>query len=261
MNPGQKFEERKEILMKKKYLLLIVAFVIAVALTACSSGGEQGPSEPEPTAVVNVPEEAEEAPEDAPDVSGSRGLFDAEAMVENLDDYVLRIEDLPNEYRIVSDGEQHMTNLKVINAVGEVEGKRYIAATARVDGWTLELERVNKDELVPYTIFSQNEVFETSEGAQTAFGSDWFHAYSDEEMEPNWVEDGCDFGDACVMFYYEKLDPATELTTLQYEVAFVYKNVLAQVMGRGLDFDMKPEYIVEAAEILFEKIDAAPMAK
>ena len=63
------------------------------------------------------------------------------------------------------------------------------------------------------------------------------------------------------MYYYEKLDPATELTTLQYEVAFVYKNVLAQAMGRGLDFDMKPEYIVEAAETLFEKIDTAPMAE
>jgi hypothetical protein len=51
------------------------------------------------------------------------------------------------------------------------------------------------------------------------------------------------------------------LTTLQYEVAFVYRNVLAKVMGRGLDFDMKPDYVVEVAEVQFEKIDTASIVE
>ena len=256
--------------MKSYRFLLIVLFIIALTLAACSSGGgeETGPSEPEPTAVVNVPEQPkekekvaseEEKPVEAPEISESKGLFDAEAMVENLDDYVLRSEDMPNQYRLVADGEQHITNMKVINTVGEVQGKRYMAATNRLDGWSLELERVNKDELIPYTIFSQIEVFETTDGAQIAFSPDWFPAYTDEENELSWIEDGCDMADACVVYYSEKLDPATELTTLEYNIAFVYKNVLAQVLGRGLDFDMKSEYVVEAAEILLDKIDAAPM--
>jgi hypothetical protein len=63
------------------------------------------------------------------------------------------------------------------------------------------------------------------------------------------------------MYYYETLDPATELTTLQYEIAFVHKNVLAQVMGRGLDFDMDPDYVSKAAGMLLEKVDTAPMAE
>ena len=63
------------------------------------------------------------------------------------------------------------------------------------------------------------------------------------------------------MYLYEKLDPATELTTLRYEIAFVYKNLIGKVMGRGLDFDMDPDYIVDTAELLFEKIDSAPMAE
>lgn len=261
--------------MKKISLLFIVLFIVAFALTACSSDSAEdaGPSEPEPTAVANVPDQPEESedeaaaeaeePVEAPDISGSEGLFDAEAMVDNLDDYVLRPEDMPNQYKIVVDGEQHLTNLRVINSVGEVQGKRYIAATYRLDGWSLELERVNKEELIPYTMYSQIEVFETSDGAQTAFGPDWFPAYNieDDSVTPSFIENGCDYGDACVMYLFEKLDPATELTTLQYEVAFVYKNVIAKVMGRGLDFDMKPDYIVEAAGILVDKIDVAPMAE
>ncbi len=258
--------------MKRNSWFFIVVFIIILALTACSSDGAEdtGPTEPEPTAVANVPDQPEDAaPEEvatveAPEVSESEGIFAADMMVGSLDSYVLRPEDLPDQYKITADSEQHLTNLRVINTVGEVNGKRYMAATFRLDGWSLELERVKKEDLIPYTIYSQIEVFETAEGAQVAFGEDWLPVYQEPEDEtktPNWIEDGCDFGDACIMYYYEKLDPATELTTLQYEVTFVYKNTLVQVMGRGLDFDMKPDYIVNAAEILFEKIDTASLAE
>jgi hypothetical protein len=261
----------KESLMKKFSLFFIVVFIAVLALTACSSDEPEdtGSTEPEPTAVVNVPDQPdesddtaeEEAPPEAPEVDKSEGIFDVEAMVENLDNYVLRPDDMPDPYKIAVDGEQHLTNLRVINDVGEVEGKRYLAASLRVDGWSLELERVNKEDLIPATIFSQIEVFETAEGAQTAFSPDWFPAYTDEDREVNWIEDGCDYGDACVMYYSEKLEPTTELTILTYEIAFVYKNTLSVVMGRGLDFDMNPDYVVAAAEIMFEKVDAAPMAE
>ncbi len=265
----------KENLVRRTSVIFILLLVLGLVLTACSSddaaevpSDESVPAEPTPTAIVNVPDapedEAEEAqPVEPPKISGSKGQFDTEAVVASLADYVLRPEDMPNQYKIEADGEQHLTNLKVINEVGEVQGKRYIAATFRVDGWSLVLTRVNKEELIPYKMYSQVEVFETPEGAQTAFGPDWFPAYSTEEGDtpPNFIENGCDFGDACVMYLCEEFDPATELTTLQYEVAFVYKNMIGKVMGRGLDFDMKPDYIVDAAEILFEKIDSAPMAE
>ena len=253
----------------KKSLFFIVVLIIVLALTACSSDGAEDTSPTEPTAVANVPDQPEDtAPEEAapvevPEVSESEGIFAAEAMSSRLDSYVLRPEDLPDQYKITANSEQHLTNLRVINTVGEVKGKRYMAATFRLDGWSLELERANKEDLTPYTVYSQIEVFETAEGAQVAFGEDWLPVYQEPEDDtkiPNWIEDGCDFGDACIMYYYEKLDPATDLTTLQYEVVFVYKNTLAQVMGRGLDFDMNPDYIVNAAEILFNKVDTAPVS-
>jgi hypothetical protein len=260
--------------MKKISLFFIAIFIIALALTACSSSEPEdiGSSAPEPTAVVNVPdqpekaEEAEEAPKteapaEVPEVKESEGIFDVEAMVEDLENYVVRPEDLPDDYKIVVDGEQHMTNLKVINSVGEVDGKRYIAGTERADGWYLELERVHKADLIPATILTNIEVFETAEGAQTAFGPDFLAVYTDEEKQANFIDDGCDLGDACVMYYYERLEPTTEVTILQYEVAFVYKNTLSVVMGRGLDFDMNPDYLLNVAGIMFDKIDTAPMAE
>jgi hypothetical protein len=258
--------------MKKISLFFIAIFIIALALTACSSSEpeETGPSEPDPTAVVNVPdqpdepEEAEEAPAqeptEVPEVDASEGLFDVEAMVDGLEYYVMRPEDMPDAYKIVVDGEQHMTNLKVINSVGEVEGKHYLAATGREDGWYLELGRVHKADLIPATIKTYLQVYDTAEGAQTAF-TDYLDPYIDEESEAHFIEDACDLGDACVMYYYERLEPTTETTILQYEVAFVYKNTLAVVMGRGLDVDMNPDYLLNIASLMFDKIDTAAMAE
>jgi hypothetical protein len=280
----------KEIPMNIYRFLLTAIASFVLVVTACSSDRSEDVNSPEPeltgvvketeqhvattpvekelvdddlgvlevTEVVEASTPENEEPEQEPDISESYELFDVDSIVQNLDDYVLRSEDLPNQYRLLADGEQHNTNLKVLNTIGQAEGKRYIAATSRLDGWSLELERVNKLDFTPYTILSQVEVFDTAEGARTAFGPDWFHAYTNEVREPNWIENGCDLGDSCLMYYYEKIDPATELVTLQYEVAFVYNNVLAQVLGRGLDFDYDPEYVVEIAEILFEKIDSAP---
>ena len=267
--------------MKKFSLFFIVIFIVALALTACSSGDSasepaedvSAPEEPTATAVANVPDQPKEESDDAEaepeappevEVEAGKDLFDSAAMVEELDAYVLRPEDMPNQYKIPANGEQHMTNLKVINTIGEVKGKRYLAASGRIDGWSLELERVNKEELIPYKIYSQIEVFETSEGAATAFGPEWLPVYQEGEEgapTPNWIEDGCDLGDACVMYYYEELDPATELTILQYEIVFVYNNVIVKVMGRSPDYDMKPDYIENTAQLLFDKIDAAPLAE
>ena len=278
--------------MKIHPLFLVFVLVGLIALTACSFGSSEKddlpainptntampdptktsiplPTDtptPEPTA-VNVPETSEEnvpeeiEPTETPDIVESQGIFDTQKLIENLDDFVLRSEDMPNSYRLVEDGEYHITNRRVLNTIGQAEGKQYIAASNRLDGWSIELERVNKEDLTPYTMFSQVEVFATTEGALTAFGPDWFHVYTNENRKPNWTEEGCDIADACIMYYYEKFDPVTELTTLQYEIAFVYKNVLAQVMGRSLDFDMNPEYVVQAAESLFGKIDTAPLVE
>ena len=260
--------------MKKISLFFIVVFIVVLALTACSSNEPEdtGPSEPEPTAIVNVPdapekaddaEEApkEEAPVEAPEVKESEGLFDVESMVDGLEYYVLRPDDMSDSYKIISDGEQHLTNLRVINTVGEVDGKRYISATGREDGWSLELERVHKADLIPATILSQLQVFQTAEGAQTAFGPDWLPAYTDEERVANFIDEGCDLGDACLVYYFERLEPTTEVTILEYHVTFVYKNVLVDVMGRGLDFDMNPDYLVNAASIMLDKIDTAQLAE
>jgi hypothetical protein len=264
--------------MKKMGLFFVIMAILALVLVACSSGSDAAaeptaPPPPTATAIANVPDQPEASeseetsaePPEAPDVKTSKEVFDVTAMTENLGDYVLRPENMPNDYNIVENGELHLTNSRIINTMGEVNAKRYIADTSRVDGWSLELQRVKKEELLPYTFVTQVEVFETSEGAANAFSEDWLPVYQESEDEnapvPTWIDNGCDLGDACIMYYYEKLDPATELTTLQYEIVFVYRNVVGKIMARGIDYDMNVDYFEQMAQIFFDKIDAAPLAE
>jgi len=238
--------------MKQKILALVAILFALIIISACS---EETPASPTrqsaaPTAIVNVPQVTEKAP-----VKGD--IFDPATFSQALGNYILRPEDLPHKYRIPAGGEARVSNLGVIQQIGEVEGKRYILATGRVDGWSIELERKNKEDIAPITFQSTIEVFESHEGALTALSPEWFKAYKNEKKKPEWVEGGCDLGDQCLFYYYKTLDPATNLTKLEYDVAFVYKNVLVWVMGRGLDIDVNPDYVLNAARILFDKLNRA----
>ncbi|MGD8634208.1 MAG: hypothetical protein PVF85_11600 [Anaerolineales bacterium] len=258
-------EEMKgvEEMLSKQWIKVLLVILLAAQL-ACATFGTQGVVEevastaPPPTEPVNRPESS--APlQDAPEPAPQQGRFDPQVFSEVLDNYVLRPADLPDEYRIPPGAEQRVSNLGIIQNWGEVRGKRYLVTTGRVEGWWLELERKNKEDIAPYTFQSSIELFESSEGAKLALSPEWFKAYAEDAPEPAWLE-GCDLGDECVFYFYEQLDPTTELTNLRYEVAFAYKNTLVWVMGYGLDIDVTPEYVMNAAEAMYTKLESAFMA-
>jgi hypothetical protein len=234
----------------------IVLALALMLMAACTSQPAPAPVEEReevgtPTPVSNLPDDVQETrpPE--------RGRFDPEVYASTLGNFVLRPDDLPNDYRIPENGEKRVSNLGVIQNVGEVAGKHYIVSTGRIDGWYLQLERRKKADVAPAAFESTIELFESSDGAQLALSPEWFKAYKDENKIPTWIESGCNFGDQCLFYYYESLDPATNLTKLEYDVAFAYKNVLVWVMGRGLDIDVTPDYVLNAAEAVYERLEAA----
>ena len=233
--------------------LLLALLVLAACSTQNAPVATDAPAEVEtPTPISNLPEQEPEETQ-PPEV----GRFEPEAFAQSLGDYVLRPPDLPNAYRVPENGERRISNLGVIQNIGEVKGKHYIVSTGRVDGWYLQLERRRKEEIIPAVMESGIELFESSDGAKLALSPEWFQAYQDEDNPPTWIEDGCDIGDQCLFFYYQSIDPATELTKLEYNVAFVYKNVLVMVLGRGLDIDVKPDYVLDAAEAVYRRLEQA----
>jgi hypothetical protein len=241
--------------MSKTFVFIFLSLALTL-LAACSNQvapvATDAPVEVgTPTPISNLPGQVEETQPPEP------GRFEPEEFAKSLGDYVLRPADLPNPYRVPENGEKRISNLGVIQNIGEVKGKHYIVSTGRVDGWYLQLERKKKEEIVPAIMESGIELFESSDGAKLAISPDWFQAYQDEDAPPTWIEDGCDFGDQCLFYYYQSIDPATNVTKLEYDVAFVYKNVMVWVLGRGLDIDVKPEFVLQAAEAVYKRLEAA----
>lgn len=251
--------------MKKKRPILIFILIVAFVLIACalplpglgqSDGGDQTEAEESQASEVEEAEEVEEVEaeegEEAEEVSEeSYAINDAKP---KLKEFILRPEDLPDDYRIPSGGERRFNNERLINQIGEIEAKEYIVATGRVDGWRIELERVNKEDIAPGRFESEVELFETNGGARLALTPEWFKAYQEDYPESTWIEDGCDIGDKCIIYYHEKYDDATGLTTVTYEVAFAHRNLLVWILARGLDIDMSQDYVLDVAQSVYDKI-------
>ncbi len=264
----------------KKFTWIALVLALSVALSACAlpNSGEADGGGDAAVAVVptTAPPAAEasgeqptvapvEAPTEAPAAESAptseptavpEASFNVTDALSHLDDFVLQPEDLPHSYRVPVGGESRYTNTTVVNEMGELPAKKYIVATGRVDGWRISLERARKADIAPARIESTMELFETNEGARLALTPEWFKAYQTgySEAEITWIEDGCSIGDGCILYTHKLFNPASNLTTTTYEVAFVYRNVLVWVMGRGLDVEMSADYMIAAAQAVYDRI-------
>ena len=253
--------------MKTINITLLIVIVAGLLLGACSfPSNDAGEAQSEAAQIVPENEadssEAAEAPAspeqntqtEAEPVDAVAEVFDVDQTEERLAQLVIRNEDLPDEYRLPPGGESTLATSALINIMGEIEAKQYIVATGRVNGWKISLERVKKDAFAPYTIENTIELFETTEGAQAALSETWYPIYNDGR-EFKWVDGGCNLGDQCIFYYTEKFDAASQLTTLTYEIAFTYRNTLVWILGRGLDVDITPEYMLDVAQSVVRNLD------
>ncbi len=273
--------------MCKKYWLILVGLLLLLVATGCQ--GDKSVTEMEATEIptlipteislekptetpieipTDIPEEeppVQEATEEVveevetkPEEIAEGPLLDAQAMIDRLGTYVLRPDDLPHSYIMADDGERHLTTLRLINEMGELEAKTYVKNTGRIDGWWSRFKRTNKEDFAPAAFESSVELFETVEGAMTAMTPEYYQIHKDESREYNLIEGGCDIGDHCEIYYSEKEDPTTELVTAQYNVAFTYRNAFVWVMARGLVIDLEADYVLDAARSVLAKLQAAP---
>ena len=249
--------------MKTMKWLVALLLIALVTLTACKEKEEASPGE-----TSSMPREEESEPEDTVAKNDEEGetaeeavvesLLDTEAMVDVLGKYLLRPDDMPNKYFVPDSGEQRTATIRLIQDKGEIEAKTYVKETGRIDGWWLQLQRSSKADFAPRSIESSIELFKNADGAQTAMSPDHYFLHKDESRVYTPVAGGCDLGDNCEFYYSEKEEPTTELITAQYNVAFTYKNAFVWVMARGLDIDMDADYVMDAARVVFEKLQEAP---
>lgn len=191
---------------------------------------------------------------------GGGDVLAPNAFIRVQDQYVLLPTDLPTAYYRPEGETGRVSNNEFIGAAGELRGKQFVSATGRVDGWETRLKRSTNKEIAPAGWFSTIDVFETNDGASLALSPEWFWAYTDPDRAPSeWLKDGCDLGQECLMWVNERFDQATRLTTLSYHVAFRYHNVVVWVNGHGLDVDISPDDVLDAAGAVLARLAEQPL--
>ena len=189
------------------------------------------------------------------EIFGGTPTLDAEEFAKVQNDYVLRPDDLAVDYFIDSGGEKRRGNRLVILEMKEVEGKNYIVDTGRVDGWYINLRKIDRTDIAPSTYTNTIDIFETKDGARLALSPEYFQAYNDDEREFDFVDDNCSYGDECILYTSERFDAATGLTIVRYDIAFTFGNVLVWISATGLDVDISEEDIQEAAQLIVDKLE------
>lgn len=188
-------------------------------------------------------------------ILGGGPTLASEKLSRALNEYVLRPGDLSVDYYVKSNGERIWGNRAVILEMGELDGKSYIVETGRLDGWYINLRRSDSTDIGPATYTNTVEIFETSDGARLALSPEYFKAYTDDTYDFEILDKNCNVGDRCVLYTAEKFDPVTRLTTVRYDIGFVYRNVLVWISVTGLDVEIREADVLEAAQIILDKLE------
>jgi len=183
------------------------------------------------------------------------GAIDTNQFLRKMRDISLQNDDFSIPYNSITD--KHFDNDAIVGRMTLEEGKPYVIATGRVDGWETYLEKTNVRDIGPEVIRSRVEIFETVDGAKTAFSDDYLWVYNDPDKEPDEIlDENCKHGDECLLLYYEEITPGSTAMKVEWDIVFRYKNVVAWVIVRGSDIETQEQDAHDAAQIVLYSLEA-----
>ncbi|MBN2044498.1 MAG: hypothetical protein JW757_05715 [Anaerolineales bacterium] len=199
---------------------------------------------PEPTTPPDPVEEPGPAVPDEP--------LNTSRLLPALKDIMLRPDDLVVEYVMQNDRE--VDNTRMITQITWGDGREYNAVTTRITGWNTYMERA-KNDYAPFSFRTRLEIFETIEGAKTAFSSDWLFIFNDPNLKiTEFLSTECEFGHDCVLAYYEENVPGTTDFNVEYHLVFRYRNVGLYVFSKGLEGTVTEETVYEIAQLMLDRL-------
>ncbi len=208
---------------------------------------------PEPPPPADVPDTpAEEPPAEEPPAPDEE--LNTTRLVPALKGLMLRPEDLKEEYNMQNDKE--VDNTRMISQITWGDGRVYNAATERITGWNTYMERA-ENIFAPFSFRTRVEVFETVEGAKTAFSDDWLFIYNDENLDiSDILSTDCDYGQECVLAFFEENIAGTTDFNVFYHLVFRYHNVTVYVFSRGLEGTVDEDTVYEIADLMIGRLSA-----
>ena len=173
---------------------------------------------------------------------------------------MLKADDLPKDakYYLPNSGwiSPHR-NSEVVSGWGVDEGREYLAATGRVDGWVVYYDRGTRTVIAPENMYNNVVLFRTSAGAQLLLTKYGNCVKSDSKY--TLIETDLKIGDltnACIL---REMQSSGE-NRVNLIVEFSYRNFTHAVAGWGWEDEVELEYVASVARTLLAKLEAAPLS-
>ena len=186
---------------------------------------------------------------------------DVRVIIGDAEDYILQKSDFPDKYVLRPGASTPHLNEEILGARGEEEGKAYLEATGRIKGWIIWYNLVSPTAIAPEWIQSYIVMYKTAEGAELAMGQVWnkdtFESIRLGDLER--LDKILGLGDENIVVFERKMQSSGEYYVWYY-VEFRYRNVWAEVLGQGLESDVRPEYIENLARSVLKKLQEAPLS-
>lgn len=175
--------------------------------------------------------------------------------------FLLEKDDLPVESQYYLPGSGWISphhNTEILSARGEEEGRAYLEATKRIDGWWVYYKRGSQAVTAPEEIFHNIIQYETAQGAQLTITD---YNLTVRAAEDGWVvmDEEVTLGDLSFVIIDREVQPSGKaLVWMALQTA--YRNYLSVVQGYGWEDEVRLEYLIEIQKIVLEKLENAPLS-
>jgi len=205
-----------------------------------------------PTSTSTVEPTATFAPSPTPDTR---------IIIGDAEDYILPKNDLLDKYILrPGDSTPHLSE-EILSARGAEEGKAYLEETGRIKGWIIWYNLASPTAIAPEWIRSYIVMYKTAEGPALAMGPKWNKDFFDKiaQGELERVDMKLDLGDENIV-YFERKRLSSGQYQVTYYIEFRYRNVWAEILGEGLEPNVRHDYLENLARIILKKLQAAPLS-
>jgi len=174
--------------------------------------------------------------------------------------FLMTKDDLPKDARYYLPNSGWISphrNSEIISGWGVEEGREYLAATGRVDGWFVYYDRGTQTVIAPQEMYDNVVMYKTAEGA--ALIMDKYSTCADPDKD--YVEQDIDFkiGDMTHVCTWREMQSSGE-NRMVIRIEFTYRNYYHAVSGWGWEDEVNLEYVEGVARTLLTKLEAAPLS-
>jgi hypothetical protein len=179
---------------------------------------------------------------------------DKRIILGNPEDYILLPIDIPDHYILQSGDSTPHLNQEILYVRGTEDGKAYLEATGRIGGWIIYYVLSDPTAIAPEWIRSYVVMYDKVDGPSIVISPEFEFPWEGAEI----VNIEMDLGDWSLVQIKKERQPSGK-NLVWYAIEFIYKNVWAEVMGKGFESDINHQYLENLARIMLQKLENAPL--